>query len=221
MSIRKLSVLALACLVALTACKSADGSSSGGGDSNASSSSGGPTYTKFEDFKGKELLFNDTAEAVGMKLKVIDAAWKPEIAGKSAQTGSHFLVAYVAATPEVDDRAAADAFLNPTSLGMRTKGGNCEYPDRGYCYGTPTPTTMLESVADNEWFDHKWQEALYSGGRLEAKETMIGAIALTVSDDEKDLSWELCASTRDSDGQGVSVPELSPCVKVPTPKDNG
>lgn len=226
MSVRSLSVLAMGFLLMLAGCSDdGDGGSSSGTTASQETSSGatGPVYTQFADFPGEELLYVEAGMPVGLRVKIVDSAWNAELAGESAQAGFHFLTMYFAVTGELDDRPVEDARFNSFGVEVRYKelpGEDSMTCVDGYCSGTPYPTTMFETVADNEWRDHMWTTATYSGSALEAGQTAIGAVAISVQDDQMEeyaKDAQFCATTRDGADSFVYVSE-APCLKIPEPE---
>lgn len=228
MSVRSLSALALGFLLVLAGCSDdGDGSSSDGTNASQESTTEatGPTYTQFADFPGEELLYIEAGMPVGLRVKVVDSAWTTELGGEPAEAGSHFLTVYVAVTGELDDRPVEDAHFNSFGVEARYKaemGDDLTLTDGcgdGYCSGLLYPSTLFEQVADNEWRDHLWTTTQYSGSTVEAGQTAIGALALSVKDDAMDTivkDIQFCATTRDGE-DGFTYGGESPCIKIPAP----
>ena len=119
MSLRSISALSGALLLALAGCSDSGDADSDGSASQETSqaesspSEAGPTYTAFDDLPGEELLYVEQGAApVGLRMKAVDTVWQTELAGEIADAGAHYLVVYVAVTGEADDRGVSDAWLN-------------------------------------------------------------------------------------------------------------
>jgi hypothetical protein len=224
MSMRPISALTAALLLALTGCTNsgdtdaADSTSQQESQQESSESPSGPTYTAFADFPGEELLYVEQGVApVGLRLKAVDTVWQTELADHIADPGAHYLVVYVAVTGEADDRGVADAWLNyfDFKLDFPAVDGACA-ADGTDAYGdcVANPITSLEEVADDEWRDHMWGSAdVFGRVDLQAGATMIGGLAFQIMDDA-DLSgdMELCATGRD-------VSRADNCITVPAPAE--
>jgi hypothetical protein len=84
--------------------------SSSGPAPGASQSS--PKYAKYSDFPGKDFATTEPGLSLGVRVKPIDTAWSPELAGVSADAGKHFFAVYVAVTGELADRGVNNAKLD-------------------------------------------------------------------------------------------------------------
>jgi hypothetical protein len=216
MSARLLSIAAAAVLVLCTGCSGDDEPAAG----NSGQEPAAPVakYTKFGDFPGPELSFND-GNPVGSRMKAVDTQWTPELASVPAEAGRHYLAVYVAVTPELDDRGVPDVTLRGPILRAKKSADDCK-PGAVESYQNCTypayPTTQLEEVADGEWRDQEWQDVEIGGTDLERGQTGIGVLAFSVPDDvDAPGGFELCAPTKDT----YSFEPDYPCVGIPTPKE--
>lgn len=195
MSVRSLSVLALGALLALAGCSGDGGGDSAGGDSTSQKSgSASPQtkYTEFADFDGDEILAVDLAAPMGLRTKVVDAAWLTELGDRTAQAGNHILAVYVAVATELDDRGLDDAKFHALTLGLRSGAsaqdcnqalnGNQEPANGGICLGNASVTGQLEQVADDQWREHQWHNGDTGGVPLEPGQTLIGVIGFEIAD---------------------------------------
>ncbi|RRS01308.1 hypothetical protein [Glycomyces terrestris] len=219
MSIRSISFLTAGLLLALTGCGGDDTGATGSSSQPESSpSASGPTYTAFADFPGEELLYVEQGVVpVGLRLKPVDTAWQTELAGEIADADAHYLVIYVAATGEADDRGVADAWLNYFDFQLVFPEGEMPCaPASIDAYGAcvANPITELEQVADGEWRDHLWTSADSSVTvDLPAGGTMIGALAFQIlSDAELPGDLQFCARGRD-------VYTTDNCIAVAAPEE--
>ncbi|HZE38964.1 MAG TPA: hypothetical protein VE172_09155 [Stackebrandtia sp.] len=221
MSIRAVSAVSLALVLLLAGCKSNDdGSSAGGDNASGSSDSSKPKYTDFKDFPGDELSYSEggTLQPVPLRLKVVDSQWSTELGDHSAKVGSHYLVLYIAATSGADDRGAQHVGLNVQYTGVKFKADNpsdCEYGqgDDGCTYASSEVSDLDKKVEDNTWRDHLWIVNQYSYVDIAPKETLIGALAIEVSDKITGVSdVQFCAA---SPTKGTQMyPETFPCMSL-------
>ncbi|ADD42312.1 hypothetical protein [Stackebrandtia nassauensis] len=223
MSVRSLSVLALGSLLALAACSGGgDGDSSGGKSaSESSSSSAGPKYTEFADFPGEEIVAVDLAAPMGLRTKVVDAAWQTELADSTAQAGNHILAVYVAVNTELDDRGLDDAKFHALTLGLRSGASaqDCEkalngnqQPENGICLGNASVTGQLEKVADDQWREHDWHNGDGGGVPLEPGQTLIGVIGFELPDSTEIADDTVFCAPREND---AIFTDHENCVAIP------
>ena len=220
MSVRSISALTAGLLLMLAGCTDSGDVDPGGSTSQQepSPTASGPTYTAFADFPGEELLYVEQGVVpVGLRLKAVDTVWQTELAGEIADADAHYLVVYVAATGEADDRGVADAWLNYFDFELVFPAGDsacaaANIDAYGDCY--PNPITRIEQVADGEWRDHQWGSADGSGRvDIPVGATMISGLAFQILDDaELSGDMEFCASGRDVDREDN-------CITVPAPAE--
>lgn len=224
MSLRSISALSGALLLALAGCSDSGDADSDGSASQETSqaesspSEAGPTYTAFDDLPGEELLYVEQGAApVGLRMKAVDTVWQTELAGEIADAGAHYLVVYVAVTGEADDRGVSDAWLNyfDFQIDFATVDSACagtSVDAYGDC--VPGAITKIEEVADGEWRDHNWSSA-DSPERVEMATgaTMISGLAFQILDDAE-VSGDLhfCARGRDAYTRDN-------CMTIPAPAE--
>ncbi|GIG69200.1 hypothetical protein [Phytomonospora endophytica] len=224
MSVRSISTLALGLLVVLAGCSDDGRPSSDESTAQAveSSSPAPPSYSTFADYPGEEMLYTDGRDSYRVRVKAVEAAWLTELAGTSAQIGSHYLAVYVVVTGELADRGVEEAYLNAMSLGLRFgSGDDCVRDKLGgreasmeeICHDNATLTSYLWDVPYRDWGTYEWEEAGLAGIPLDAGETAAGVVAFTVRDDfEATDAIEFC-------GGGDSIlMEYDNCIAVPAPK---
>ncbi|MEU6642358.1 hypothetical protein ABZ863_07380 [Saccharomonospora sp. NPDC046836] len=211
--------------VLVTACSGGGGDNTAGdtGDSTSDTSAtteSGPKHTQFADFPGQELVTTEPGLDLGMRVKAIDAAWTPELAGVSAEAGRRYLAVYVAVTGELADRGVQEAKIQYLQLRYDNVGGeNCDpyTPDEvpQYCFSEAYPASDLRSeIADNTWRGEDWQADSLLGRDIERGETAIGVVGFNLADSENITNPQLCGPTKDQ-----STPEFNefPCVPIPKP----
>ncbi|MFJ7061946.1 hypothetical protein ACK8N7_32970 [Streptomyces griseobrunneus] len=179
-----------------------------------------PTYTRFEDFPGGELLHTGMGEPLGVRVKPVDTMWAPELAGESAAAGKHYLAVYVAATGELPDRGVKSARITGLTLRFQPASGTCAkgpYMEEGEidCTVEAFPRSQLAQVADGEWRTFAWTDMSVMGSPLQRGETQIGVFGFSVPDAVDPTGFELCAPTRKNpiDSSGF------PCVPVKVPEE--
>ncbi|OXM44866.1 hypothetical protein [Amycolatopsis alba] len=200
------------------------GACSGGGGDNATSeapatSEPGPKYTRFADFPGKALSTVEPGAPVGIQVKPVDVVWTPELAGKSAKPGEHYLAVYLAVTGELPDRGVKGARLDFLEAKVKIGPGTCnedknESPE--LCYLKASPATGLEKeVADSTWRSRTWLAGSITRTDIEAGDTVIGVVGFHIADDatiEGDM--ELCGPAK---GEFYDDRKF-PCVTIPKPE---
>ncbi|MEV7553627.1 hypothetical protein AB0N89_28770 [Amycolatopsis sp. NPDC089917] len=200
------------------------GACSGSGGDNtapdgAPASEAGPKYTRFADFPGKALSTVEPGAPVGIQVKPVDVVWTPELAGKSAKPGEHYLAVYLAVTGELPDRGVKGARLDFLEAKVNLSKGTCNgYKNESadVCYLKASPATGLEKeVADNTWRTRTWLAGGITRTDIEAGDTVIGVVGFHLADDA-DIpgDMELC-------GPGKTEfydDRKFPCVPIPKPE---
>ncbi|SDD70564.1 hypothetical protein [Glycomyces harbinensis] len=225
MSVRSPSILALSLLLALAGCSGSDGgetaSDAATTDESASTSEPEPTYSQYEDYPGEELLYTDGRESYRLLVKPVETAWLTELAGRPAQTGSHYLAVYVVMTGEAADRGVEEAYLNALSLALRfgsgedcnrdTLGGRDESMEE-ICHDNATLVTYPADVPYEDWGTYGWEESTLGGIPLDAGETAAGVVAFTVPD-----TFEATGGIEFCGGGETVLMEYDNCVAVSAP----
>lgn len=197
----------------------------GGGDASPESSSAStplpthtePKYSTYDQFPGKGLKrVVELGGALGVKVKPVDAMWTPEFAGQSAEGGRHYLVVYVAVTPEEADRGTQHVSLRG-SVALHIKGGDCTDSPTGTeeeqpCYVEAYPTSQLTMVADNQWRSYAWEYNELEYTDVEKGQTLIGAAAFDVKDDVNG-TYQLCGRSEKFANGATGYP----CIPIPQP----
>ncbi|MFC3456047.1 hypothetical protein [Amycolatopsis speibonae] len=222
MSQRLLGALVVSLAVLVSAC-------SGSGGDNASPSTGdwapgssatsesGPKYTRFADFPGKALGTVEPGAPVGIQVKPVDVVWAPELAGKSARPGEHYLAVYLAVTGELADRGVQGARLDFLEAKITIGRGTCnELENPGLCYVKASPATGLEKeVPDNTWRTKLWIATSYARTDIAAGDTVIGVVGFSVADDaDIQGDMELCGPSKTERYNDRKFP----CVPIPKPE---
>ncbi|MFF8827993.1 hypothetical protein [Streptomyces sp. NPDC015131] len=221
MVVRTRTALALgAALVLLTGC-----SDGGGGDAKSSASPTGPeaapapsrtTFSSYADFPGKDFVTTEPGMDLGVRVKPVDTAWTPELAGKPADGGKHFFAVYVAVTGELPDRGVEKAKLDYLRLKYKSTEKPCEFGESGFCFREAFPSSSLVDLDDAQesggWRTHSWQTGLL-GRDIERGETKMGVVGFSLPDTEKAASFELCGPTKEAQ---VDTDKFA-CVPVKTP----
>jgi hypothetical protein len=179
-----------------------------------------PTYTKFADWPGEELVYTKVGEELGARVKPIDTMWTPELAGVSADADKHFFAAYFAVTGELPDRGVDNLSLSDLQLRFKTTAGTCNertWPVDGeeYCFATAYPNGKLEVVADGEWRKTSWTKLSVMGTPIPRGATMIGVVGFAIPDTVEADTFELCGPSKERPS-GVST---YPCVPVKAPAE--
>lgn len=175
---------------------------------------------KYGDFSGGEVIYQVARQPVGTRMKPIETAWAAEFAGKPAPSGQHFLVVYVAATPELPDRGAAKVLLADLKIRYQPKGGACAaqtitIDGKKTCFHATAFRSDLAELPDGAWHDRKWTDTFASGTDIDKGATMVGVATFAVADSLDALDgYELCAPRPDSLGQN----DKFPCTALPAPK---
>ncbi|MFF4345952.1 hypothetical protein [Streptomyces sp. NPDC001530] len=221
MSTRMLTALAVGSLVLVAGC------SDGGGDAKSdapptsaesSPTASQPTYTKFADFPGKDFVTTAPGLQLGVRVKPVDTSWTPELAGKSADAGKHYVAVYVAVTGELADRGVEDVKLKYLRLKFKSTEQPCDFGESGYCYYEAFPSSELAELEDvqedagGEWRNYSWSES-FLGSNVERGATKVGVVGFSLPDTEKATSFELCGPTKEAE---VDTDEFA-CVPVKAP----
>jgi hypothetical protein len=221
MSTRLLPALVAGMALLVTACSGGDdntdtGDSTSGAPATAQS---GPTYTQFADFPGKGFVTTEPGMDLGIQVKAIDAVWTPELAGVSAEAGSHYVAVYVAVTGELADRGVQEVKIRYLQLRSdNTAQDNCDpyAPDSvpRYCFHEAYPASDLKTeVADNTWRDEQWQADSLLGTDLDKGETAVGVVGFAIKDSVDVGSLQLCGPTKQDSVDTARFP----CVPIPKP----
>ncbi|MFB9660302.1 hypothetical protein ACFQS3_11090 [Glycomyces mayteni] len=237
MSIRSMSALALGALTLLAGCNDAgDADAAGEGDASDQSPaeeqpSPEPTPTTFDEFPGEELLYFDAESAsIGTRIKAVGTEWTTEFLDYTAEAGTHYLVIYVVATGELDDRGLDHAGLSNLgyTLEMRypSSASPCltghEVDDPAYCYydgwNTRILSAQFEPFASDDWTNYLWMEGSIFGVEMEPGATMVGAVAFSVEDEAAATGgFEFCARGKDN----TLDDNVFPCIAAPDPAPIG
>ncbi|OMI37959.1 hypothetical protein [Streptomyces sparsogenes] len=229
MSTRTLTALAIGSLLLVAGCSGGGGDDKSGGGAkgagDAPSNSAGPSstasqprYTKFADFPGKDFVTTEPGMPLGLRVKPVDTSWTPELAGKSAEPGKHYVAVYVAVTGELPDRAVEEAEIKYLRLKYKSTEHPCEIGESGYCFAEAYPSSELVDLDDvqqdtgGDWRTYGWSESLL-GSTVEQGATKVGVVGFSLSDTEKATSFELCGPTKKVE---VDTDEF-PCVPVKAP----
>ncbi|MEU5874065.1 hypothetical protein AB0A73_21225 [Glycomyces sp. NPDC047369] len=238
MSIRSMSALALGALMLLAGCGDAgDADSAGEGDASDQTSaetdeaSPEPTPTTFDDFPGEELVYFDAESAsIGTRIKAVGTEWTTEFLDYTAEAGTHYLVIYVVATGELEDRGLDHAGLSnlgytmemryPSSASACTEEHTGDDP--AYCvydgWNTRILSAQFEPLAGDDWTNYFWMEGSIFGVEMEPGQTMVGAVAFSVEDDAQAAGgFEFCARGKDN----TLDDDVFPCIAAPDPAPAG
>ncbi|MFI6770408.1 hypothetical protein [Streptomyces sp. NPDC050355] len=222
MSTRMLAALAVGSLVLVAGC------SDGGGDAKSDAPTTGaessptasqPRYTKFADFPGKDFVTTEPGLRLGVRVKPVDTSWTPQLVGKPADAGKHYVAVYVAVTGELPDRGVENVKLQYLRLKFKSTERPCEFGESGYCYTEAFPSSGLAALDDvqqdasGKWRNYSWSETLL-GSNVEQGATKIGVVGFSLPDTEKATSFELCGPTKEAQ---VDTDEF-PCVPIKTPR---
>ncbi|MFD8492175.1 hypothetical protein [Amycolatopsis sp. NPDC059657] len=202
-------------------------------ESSAPSESAAPPasrYQSFDQVPGPVLTFDPVTDDTGLKLKVkaMKAEWLPEFNAVPAPAGHHFLVVYVAATPEAKDRGFAGLrlrelnvrYVDPSLPGGSSK--SCPFEvgapvaENKYCY-RPSKQLDTESVPLTSDWEHKarWIERR-AGMPFAAGEAYASVGMYAVPDSVTGLdTFELCGTGGKPALVGAEPP--GPCVKLEVP----
>jgi hypothetical protein len=207
------------------------GGSGGSGDASSGASSQAsakptytpPKYTNFDGFPGKELKHfrgDQGLAPLGVRVKGIDSKWTPELLGKSADIGEHYLAVYVAVTPEEKDRGTQHVTLDGLLLRDNAKCPMDITNHNGkYCEWAASPYSELKSdVADGRWRTMYWTYNQLSFDDVAAGETRIGVAGFKIPDDDKG-PFELCATGVPDDPNNRYSFSKKACVPIPQPKN--
>ncbi|HEY3682479.1 MAG TPA: hypothetical protein VGL93_05545 [Streptosporangiaceae bacterium] len=223
-----LSVLAAGVMVLAAGCGGSGGASSGA----SSQASSQPTHTEpkvstFAQFPGKELKhFRELPTKPGVRVKGIDSMWAPELLGKSAEAGRHFLAVYVAVTPEANDRGSQEVSLKGLTVRLNTpcqqSDGETDTGNGGekVCPYDAYPYSQLESgIPDGRWRTADFTYSEIRTDDVAAGETRIGVVGYNVSD-EAHGTFTLCAPGLPVDLHD-NYSDIRPpsCVPIPQPKN--
>ncbi|MFD2417461.1 hypothetical protein [Amycolatopsis pigmentata] len=222
MATRSLPAVIAGLAVLVSACAGGGNASTGTGDpapGNPATSKSGPKYTAFPDFPGQALVTTEPGAPVGIQVKPIDVVWTPELAGKSAQPGEHYLAVYVAVTGELADRGVRGARLDFLQAKFKLGKGTCDEYSTGtpdFCFRKANPATGLEGeIADNTWRSRTWSAVGITRTDVKAGETLIGVVGFHIADDADIVgSMELCGPTKER----VYDSDRFPCVGIPKPE---
>lgn len=221
MSTRMLTALAVGSLALVAGC------SGGGGDAKndapptgaeSSPTASQPRYTRFADFPGKDFVTTEPGMQLGVRVKPVDTRWTPELAGKPADVGKHFVAVYVAVTGELPDRGVEDVKLEYLRLKFKSTEQPCDFGESGYCYAEAYPSSALAELEDvqedagGEWRNYNWSES-FLGRDVERGATAIGVVGFSLPDTEKATSFELCGPTKEA---MVDTDEFA-CVPIKAP----
>ncbi|MGW2707203.1 hypothetical protein [Streptomyces sp. NPDC001340] len=221
MSTRKLAALAVGALALVTGCSDSDGDAKDATPSTSTESSSiasRPKYTKFADFPGKDFVTTEPGMPLGVRVKPVETGWTPELVGKSADPGKHFVAVYVTVTGELPDRGVESVELKYLRLKFKSTEQPCDVGQSGYCFYEAYPSSGLVDLDDvqadtgNEWPNYSWSETLL-GNKAERGETQMGVVGFSLSDTEQATSFELCGHTKDVEVDA----DKFPCVPIKTP----
>lgn len=189
-------------------------------DSAPEASQSSPKYAKYSDFPGKDFATTEPGLSLGLRVKPIDTAWTPELAGVPADGGQHFFAVYVAVTGELADRSVNNAKLDYLRLKFKPTDPICGPEPSGNCFRDAYLKSQLADLqevqqdADGQWRDYAWRNLSVMGTNLSQGSTMLGVVGFSLSDAEKATSFELCGPTKES---AVDTDNFA-CVPVNTPK---
>ncbi|MGW2631563.1 hypothetical protein ACWC2K_19825 [Streptomyces chattanoogensis] len=221
MSTRMLTALAVGSLVLVAGC------SGGGGDAKkdapSTSAESAPTasqpkYTKFADFPGKDFVTTEPGLQLGVRVKPVDTRWTPELVGKSADPGKHYVSVYVAVTGELADRGVENVKLSYLRLKFKSTEQPCDFGESGYCFTEAFPSSALVDLEDvqedagGKWRNYSWSES-FLGNNVERGSTKIGVVGFSLPDTEKATSFELCGPTKEAE---VDTDKFA-CVPIKAP----
>ncbi len=222
MSTRMLTTLAVVSLVLVAGC------SGGGGDAKSeapptsaesSPTASQPGYTKFADFPGTDFVTTEPGMRLGVRVKPVDTSWTPELAGKPADAGKHYVAVYVAVTGELPHRGVEDVKLKYLPLKFKLTEQPCDFGESGYCYAEAYPSSSLAELEDvqedagGEWRNYSWSES-FLGSNVERGATKIGVGGFSLPDTEKATSFELCGPAKEA---SVDTDRFA-CVPIKAPQ---
>lgn len=218
-----LSVLAAGLMMLTAGCGGSGDAASGSGSSpEQHPTHTEPKYSTYDQFPGKGLKrVVELSGTLGVKMKPVDSMWTPEFAGQSAEGGHHYLVVYVAVTPEEADRGTQHVSLRDTVALHITHSSQCD-DDLGSptheqsCSVDAYPTSQLAMVADNQWRTYGWEYNELDYTNVEKGQTLIGAAAFDIKDDVNGV-YQLCGRADKLANSGSGYP----CVPMPQPKNGG
>jgi hypothetical protein len=230
MSTRMLAAFVVASLALVAGCSSSGGGDSdGGGKSFASSSrSTGtgpsptatqPRYDTYADFPGKDFVTTEPVLRLGIRVKPVDTTWTPELGGKSADPGKHFVAVYVAVTGELADRGVEGVKLGYLRLKFTSPEMKCNFGHSDNCYQEAYPSGEVAALDDvqedvgGKWRDYTWTES-FLGTDLQRGETGLGVVGFSVPNTEKGKSFELCGPTKEAE---VDTDQFA-CVPLKAPE---
>ncbi|MBT2442043.1 hypothetical protein J7E93_18405 [Streptomyces sp. ISL-36] len=221
MSTRMVTALAVGSLVLVAGCSGGDGDSKSEPPPTSAESTptaSQPRYTTFADFPGKDFVTTEPGMRLGVRVKPVDTSWTPELAGKSADAGKHYVAVYVAVTGELADRGVEDVKLQYLRLKFKSTERPCEFGESGYCYGEAYPSSEIVELDDvqedagGDWRSYSWRES-FLGRDIERGVTKIGVVGFSLPDTEKATSFELCGPTKEA---MVDTDEFA-CVPIKAP----
>lgn len=221
MSTRMLTALAVGSLVLVAGCSGGGGDAKSDAPSTSEASSptaSQPRYTKFADFPGKDFVTTEPGLQLGVRVKPVDTSWTPELVGKPADAGKHYVAVYVAVTGELADRGVDAVKLKYLRLKFKSTEQPCDFGESGYCFTEAFPSSELAELEDvqedagGKWRNYSWTES-FLGSKLERGETKIGVVGFSLPDTEKATSFELCGPTK----QAEVDPDKFACVPIKAP----
>lgn len=200
----------------------------GGGDANSKPPSESspvpkhtePKYSTYEEFPGQGLKrVVELAGTLGVKVKAVDSMWTAEFAGRSAEAGRHFLVVYVAVTPEEADRGTQHVSLRGSIALHITNSSQCDDDPGSSTHGQSCsvdafPTSQLAMVPDKQWRTYGWEYNELEYADVEKGQTLIGAAAFDIKDDVNG-TYKLCGRAEKYANSGSGYP----CAPMPQPKN--
>jgi hypothetical protein len=190
-----------------------------------------PAPTRFQTFDqvpGPTLTYSQLTEsgaALKLDVKPIKAEWTAQYESKPADPDKHFLVVYMAVTPNAKDRGFESLNLADVNVRYSAPGGpslqSCPWElnapkfVRNYCY-KPSTIPRAELLAlDSDWEHTTWDEAL-RGTNL-APGLPYAGIGVFAIPDNSPNGFELCGYERGNTQVALSDKPPGPCVKLDTP----
>jgi hypothetical protein len=175
---------------------------------------------KYADFTGGEVIYQTVHQPVGARMKPIETVWAAEFGGKPAPSGQHFLVVYVAVTPEAADRGATEVLLADLKIRYQPKADECSsqtmtIDGKKHCFHATAFRSDLAELPEGAWHDREWTDTFAGGTDMDKGATMVGVATFAVADTIDALDgYELCAPEVDSQGRN----DKFPCTALPAPK---
>lgn len=177
------------------------------------------TPITFADVPGKDIVYTDMGERIGVRVKPIEAKWSAQTGDVPAPPGSHHVEVYVALTPELPDRGVQGVTLGDLVLRYTAKSGQCtnaqvlQVDGKSYCYHGAVFGSDTVPMIDPEWRTRTWTQLEVMGADLQPGEEVVGMAAFQVLDGVEPTDVGVCAPTREATMDMARFP----CVPVETP----